>query len=184
MTYILKSYAQSEGLPEDIAEDATRALLDILHRQGGSRSTSTIEAAAKKALMLTARQKGIPIRNYKACFRLLKSIGASVPYSPDPYIEWICDKLALSKETKDKAKEIAQKYKEKTFRRGAPRVLAAASIYLASLVTGENLNQETIVQQAQCTTVSIRNLFHQMSEILGLGPYKKGIPTPTEPASS
>jgi len=177
LTYLLRYFAQSEGLPENIAEDATSTLLDILRRQGNSRSDRAIEAAAKKALMLTARQKGIPIRDHKACFRLLKAVGANVPYSPDPYIEWICSKLGLSQNTMNKAKEIAQKYKTKTLKRGAPRVLAAASIYLASLVSGDCLNQEPIAEQAQCTAVSLRNLFHRMSEILGLGPYKKDATT-------
>lgn len=175
VTYILRHLAHSEGLPESIADDATTLFMEFMRKQQVGHSDTAISASAKKALILAARQKGIPIRDYHACFRLLKYTQVNVPYSPDPYILWIGEQLKISEVTKQKAKDIANEYRSKTFRRGAPRVLAAASIYLASLTTGEQFAQEPIAQLAQCTTVSIRNVYHEMRKVLRMGNFKYGI---------
>jgi transcription initiation factor TFIIIB Brf1 subunit/transcription initiation factor TFIIB len=174
ITYILKYYAEQEGLPSDVAdkvaEEATNLFLKYYRqkRRKGKPIGRSLESLAKSAVLLAIRRIGIPIRNNKATFRLLKSVGGEVPYSPVPYIEWLSHKLGLSKETMEKACEIAKTYRAKTFKRGAPRVVASAVIYIASLMTGERKTQGEIAKIAQCTEVSIRNNYKDIMKKLGL----------------
>jgi transcription initiation factor TFIIB len=174
MTYILKYYAEQEGLSSDVAdkvaEEATSLFLKYYRqrKRKGKPIGRSLESLAKSAVLLATRRMSIPIRNNKATFRLLKSVGGEVPYSPIPYIEWISYKLGLSKETRKKACEIVKTYRAKTFKRGAPRVIASAAIYIASLMTGERKTQGEIAKIAQCTEVSIRNNYKKIMNKLGL----------------
>jgi len=174
IVYILKYYAEQEGMPSNVADevayDATRSFLNFFRRKRkeGKPAGRSFEAIAKDAVLLAARRKGIPIRNHKAVFRLLKVVGEEVPYSPLPYIDWLSYKLGISDKTKEKAKEIAETYKVKTLRRPAPRVIAASAIYVACLLTGERKTQGEIAHIAQCTEVSIRNNYQEMAKKLGI----------------
>jgi transcription initiation factor TFIIIB Brf1 subunit/transcription initiation factor TFIIB len=141
--YIMKYYAEQEGLSfeiaEKVAEEAASLFLEYYRqrKKKGKPFGHSLESLAKSAVLLAARKRGIPIRDNKATFRLLKSVGGEIPYSPIPYIEWLSHKLELSREAKKKACEIAQTYRTKTFERGAPRVVASAAVYIACLMTGE-----------------------------------------------
>lgn len=174
ITYILKYYAEQEGLSSDVAnkvgEEATSLFLQYYRqrRREGKPIGRSLESLAKSAVLLATRRMSIPIRNNKATFQLLKSVGGAVPYSPIPYIEWLSHKLGLSKETRERACETAKKYRAKTFKRGAPRVVASAAIYVAGLMTGERITQEEIAHIAQCTEVSIRNNYKKIMKKLGL----------------
>lgn len=170
VTYILRHYAQSYGLPTDIADEATKLLLrcyNNLRKQGKSTGYS-LENLAKGAVLLAARRRGIPIPNYRKSYRFLKLVGGNVPSSPDAYIDWISSELGLSEDAKQRAKEIARKYRKKTRQRGAPRVTASAAIYVGCLSTEERKTQDEIATVAQCTAVSIRNRYQKMSKILGI----------------
>lgn len=136
-------------------------------RKEGKPIGRSLNSVARDAVLLATRRRGIPIQNTKATFRLLKSVGGGVPYSPIPYIEWLSYKLDLTDETKEKAKEIAQSYRAKTLRRSAPRVVAASAIYIAGLITGQTKTQGEIAQVAQCTEVAIRNNYKNMAKTLG-----------------
>jgi len=172
--YILKYYAEQEGLPsnvaDEVAQEATSLFLKFYRqkRKEGKPTGRSLEAVAKDAVLLATRRRGIPIRNNKATFRLLKFVGGGVPYSPIPYIEWISYKLGLTNETKEKAKEIAQSYRAKTLRRSAPRVVAASAIYIAGLITGQTKTQGEIAEVAQCTEVAIRNNYKAIAETLDI----------------
>jgi ribulose-5-phosphate 4-epimerase/fuculose-1-phosphate aldolase len=174
LTYILKYYAEQEGIPpqlvEEVASEATQLFLDFYRekKKEGTPIGCSLDSLAKNAVLLATRKRGIPIRNYKATFRLLKSVGCEVPYSPNPYIEWLSHKLGLTTETKEKAKEIVQRYRTKTFKRGAPRVVASAAIYIAGLITGERKAQWEIATIAQCSEVSVRNNYQDMFKVLQL----------------
>ena len=170
VTHILRHYARSEGLPTDIADEATKLFLrcyDNIRKQGNARGHS-LEDLARGAVLLAARKRGIPISNYRKSYRFLKLLGGNVNSSPNSYINWIGGKLGLSEEAKKRAKEIARKYKEKTMKRGAPRVFAAAAIYIACLLSNEWRSQEEIAKIAQCTGVSIRNVYLKISKALQL----------------
>ena len=172
ITYILKYYAEQEGLPsnvaDEVAQEATNLFLKFLRqkRKEGKSIGRSLESVAKDAVLLATRRRGIPIQNNKATFRLLKSIGGEVPYSPIPYIEWISHKLGLPNEARQKAKEIAQRYKAKTFRRPAPRVVASSAVYIAASITGQRKTQGEIAEIAQCTEVSIRNNYQDILKTL------------------
>ena len=174
IVYILKYYAEQEGLPsnvaDEVAQEATNLFLKFYRqkRKEGKPIGRSLESVAKDAVLLATRRRSIPIQNTKATFRLLKSVGGEVPYSPIPYIEWISYKLRLPNETREKAKEIAQSYRAKTLRRPAPRILASSAIYIAGLMTGQRITQGEIAQIAQCTEVSIRKNYLDIAEALGL----------------
>ena len=174
ITYLLKHYAEQEGLSTDIAKEVSQEATTLFlkyceqKREEGKPIGYSYDSLAKSAVLLAMRKKGIPIRNPKAAFHLLKSVGGEVPYSPIPYIEWICCKLELTKETREKAREIALQYKAKTHRRPAPRVIAASSTYIACLMTRQGKTQEEIAQIAQCSGMTIRNNYKDIADLLNI----------------
>lgn len=168
MASILKFYAEKEGFPSTIADELAQDAINIFlefYRQKKHIGRS-FESVAQTSILLAARKKGFPIKNYKAVFNMLKSFNQNISYSPTPYIEWLSSKLKLSSQTEEKAKEIANTFRTRTYKRPAPRVLAASSIYIACLLTGERKTQKEIAKIAQCTDVSIRNLYREVAKTL------------------
>lgn len=168
MASILKFYAEKEGFPSTIADELAQDAMDIFlefYRQKKHIGRS-FESIAQTSILLAARKRGFPIKNYKAVFNMLKSFNQNISYSPAPYIEWLSRRLKLSSQTEEKAKEIANTFRNKTYKRPAPRVLAASSIYIACLLTGERKTQKEIAKIAQCTDVSIRNLYQEVAKTL------------------
>jgi len=51
---------------------------------------------------------------------------------------------------------------------GAPRITAAAAIYIACLLTGEYKTQKEIAEIAECTDVSIRNRYLKIAKCLNI----------------
>jgi len=94
-----------------------------------------------------------------------------VPSTPVDYIPKFANKLSFSAETQTKAQEILKiaEKSELTSGRG-PTGLAAASLYVASLMTGEKRTQREIADVVGVTEVTIRNRYKEMIERLDLEP--------------
>ena len=94
-----------------------------------------------------------------------------VPSTPVDYIPKFANKLGFSAETQTKAQEILQiaEKSELTSGRG-PTGLAAAALYVASLMTGEKRTQREIADVVGVTEVTIRNRYKEMIERLDLDP--------------
>jgi len=104
-------------------------------------------------------------RNYRFLFRKLKP---SVPQvNPGSYISKIVNNLALSGETERLAMAILNQASEMKLTSGrGPAGMAAACIYISSLLTGERRTQGEIAREAQVTEVTIRNRYMELAQHL------------------
>lgn len=92
-----------------------------------------------------------------------------LPSGPIDYIPKFANKLGFSAETQTKAIELLKtaQNSELTSGRG-PTGLAAAALYVASLLTGEKRTQREIADVVGVTEVTIRNRYKEMIERLNL----------------
>jgi len=92
-----------------------------------------------------------------------------LPSGPADYIPKFANKLNFSAETQTKAIEILKtaQTSELTSGRG-PTGLAAAALYVASLILGEKRTQREIADVVGVTEVTIRNRYKEMIEKLNL----------------
>ncbi len=92
-----------------------------------------------------------------------------LPSGPIDYIPKFANKLGFSAETQTQAVEILKIAQESELTSGrGPTGLAAAALYVASLVTGEKRTQREIADVVGVTEVTIRNRYKEMIERLDL----------------
>jgi transcription initiation factor TFIIB len=170
------------GLPRTVRETAAmiyrKAALNNLIR---GRSMDGVSAAA---LYAACRQCHVPRtldeissiarisrkdigRNYRYVAR---ELGLKLmPTSPKDYIPRFCSELKLSSDVQSKTLEILKEAanKELTSGRG-PTGIAAASLYIATVLCGERRTQREIGETAGVTEVTIRNRYKELSEKLDI----------------
>jgi len=170
------------GLPRTVRETAAmiyrKAALNNLIR---GRSMEGVSAAA---LYAACRQCHVPRtldevghmanmsrkdigRNYRY---IVRELGLRLmPTSPQDYIPRFCSELKLSSDVQAKTLEILKEAanKELTSGRG-PTGIAAASLYMASVLCGERRTQREIAETAGVTEVTIRNRYKELSEKLDI----------------
>lgn len=106
-------------------------------------------------------------RNYRFINRELKL--KIKPTTPPDYLKRFGNMLELSAEAKQKALEILKRAKEKEIISGkGPISLAAAAIYISTVLTGEKKTQKEIAQTARVTEVTIRNRYRELTDKLGI----------------
>ena len=89
------------------------------------------------------------------------------PTSPADYVPRFATKIGLSKEAESKAIEIIRKAKDKGLTSGkGPTGVAAAALYIASVLLGERKTQREVADASGVTEVTIRNRYKQLSEQL------------------
>lgn len=93
-----------------------------------------------------------------------------LPVSPEDYISRFCSRLKLSGDVQAKTLEILQEaaHRELTSGRG-PTGIAAASLYIASVLCGERRTQREVADIAGVTEVTIRNRYKEIAEKLDIG---------------
>jgi transcription initiation factor TFIIB len=93
-----------------------------------------------------------------------------LPTSPEDYVPRFCSELKLGSDTQAKTFEILQKaaHQELTSGRG-PTGIAAASLYIASVLCGERRTQREIAEVAGVTEVTIRNRYKEIAKKLEIG---------------
>jgi Transcription initiation factor TFIIIB, Brf1 subunit/Transcription initiation factor TFIIB len=92
-----------------------------------------------------------------------------MPTSPTAYVSRFCSALNLSEAVETKALEIIQHAKEKELTSGMhPSGVAAAVIYIASIIGGESRTQHEIGEIAGVTEVTIRNRYKKIAKEIGL----------------
>ena len=144
----------------------------------------SIEGVTAAAIYAACRQCGVPrtldeIANSSRVDR--KEIGRTyrfiareltlklMPTSPQDYTARFCSKLQLSEDIKTKALEILQQAEEKELTSGrGPTGVAAAAIYIASILCGERKTQREVADVAGVTEVTIRNRYKELAEKLDL----------------
>ncbi|MFG1519529.1 MAG: transcription initiation factor IIB [Thermoplasmata archaeon] len=106
-------------------------------------------------------------RTYRIMSRYLKL--NILPSKPEDYVNRFCSKLKLSPDTRKKANEILKMAKDNELTSGkGPTGVAAAAIYIASLMNNERRTQRSVSEVAGVTEVTIRNRYKELAEKLSL----------------
>lgn len=176
----LNRIASTMSLPRDVREQAAIVYRKVLN-ENLTRGRS-IEAVAAATIYATCRQYGIPRsldeiadasmvsrkeigRTYRFISRELK-LKLQLP-TPQDYISRFSSALHLSAETQRKAIELIKKAEEKQILSGrGPLGIAAAVLYIASVLCSDHRTQKQIANVANVTEVTIRNRYKELTEKL------------------
>jgi len=170
------------GLPRNVREAAAviyRRAVEARLIRGRS-----IEGVAAAALYAACRECKLPrtldeIANISRVGK--KEIGRSYrfiarellihlrPTSPIDYVPRFGSELGLSGEVQSKAIELLKEAGKKGLTSGrGPTGVAAAAIYIASVLQGERRTQRNVADVARVTEVTVRNRYKELCEKLGL----------------
>ena len=165
------------NLPRNIRETAA-----MIYRKAAKQKLTrgrTIEGITAAVLYAACRQCNVPRtleeisrisqikkkevgRNYRNLSRKLKL--KLLPTTPQDYVPRFCSQLNLSNDVQIKATDILKKAlnEELTSGRG-PTGMAAAAIYIASVICGERRTQREVADVAGVTEVTIRNRYKELA---------------------
>jgi transcription initiation factor TFIIB len=178
----LDRLASNMSLPRTVRETAA-----MIYRKAALKKLvrgRSIEGVTAASLYAACRQCNVPrtldeISNTARISR--KEIGRTyryisrelelklMPTSPQDYISRFCSVLKLSADVKAKTLEILHEAtnRELTSGRG-PTGIAAASLYIASVLCGERRTQREVAEVAGVTEVTIRNRYKELAEKLDI----------------
>jgi transcription initiation factor TFIIB len=106
-------------------------------------------------------------RNYRYVSRKLGL--KLMPTSPKDYIPRFCSELKLSNDVQLKTLEIIRRASSQELTSGrGPTGLAAASLYIASVLCNEHITQREIAEIAGVTEVTIRNRYKEIARKLNI----------------
>ena len=170
------------GLPRAVRETAA-----MIYRKAALKNLvrgRSIEGVAAASLYAACRQCHVPRtldeigrvahmprkeigRNYRYVARELEL--KLMPTTPRDYISRFCSELKLSADVQAKTLDILREAanKELTSGRG-PTGIAAASLYVASILCGERRTQREVADVAGVTEVTIRNRYKELAEKLDI----------------
>jgi transcription initiation factor TFIIB len=176
----MERMASALELPRSVRENAAVIYRDAVERnliRGRS-----IEGVAAAALYTSCRQCGVPRtlteigevsrvsrkeigRTYRFISRKLKL--NLMPTSPIHYVPRFCSELDLDGRIQAKAIEVLREASERELIGGrCPTGIAAAAIYIASVIYGEHKTQRDVADVAGITEVTIRNRYKELVEEL------------------
>jgi len=178
----LDRMASGMSLPRTVRETAAmiyrKAVLKNLIRG------RSIEGVSAAALYAACRQCNVPrtldeISNASSMSR--KDIGRTyryitrelglklMPTSPQDYIPRFCSALKLSADVQAKTLEIVKGAADRELTSGrGPIGIAAASLYIATILCGERRTQREVAETACVTEVTIRNRYKELAEKLDI----------------
>ncbi len=178
----LNRLASQLGIPKTVVDEALSIYMKVLEQ--GLVKGRSIEAIVAACLHMACRKHGIPrsldeIAQYtKAsrkeiarCFRLIaRELGIKLPLAdPKMYVPRICEQLKLSGEIIREAMRILDEAKKRGLTAGKdPAGLAAAAVYIASLLKGEIRTQKEVAMAAQVTEVTVRNRYKELARELNI----------------
>jgi len=170
------------NLPRNIRETAA-----MIYRKAARQKLTrgrTIEGITAAVLYAACRQCNVPRtleeiskisqtkkkdvgRNYRNLSRKLNL--KLLPTVPQDYVSRFCGKLSLSSDVQIKATEILKKAstEELTSGRG-PTGMAAAAIYIASVICAERRTQREVAEVSGVTEVTIRNRYKELAHKLDI----------------
>lgn len=178
----LNRVASHLGLQEVIRESA--ALLYRKCVEKGLIRGRQIESVVSAVIYAVCRQYGvprtldeisaiaeIPKKEIGRTFRLIsQELNLKIPLTnPQFYITRFVTALKLSGETQKKAQEILEQAIAKGLVSGrGPMGVAAAAVYIASVLVGERRTQKEVADVAGVTEVTIRNRYRELKKALAL----------------
>ena len=179
----LDRMASGMGLPRTVRETAA-----MIYRKAALKKLvrgRSIESVTTAVLYAACRQCHVP-RTLDEISKIAhisrKEIGRTyryvsrelglklLPTSPEDYISRFCSELKCSSDVRAKTLEILQEAanRELTSGRG-PTGMAAASLYIASVLCGERRTQHEVADVAGVTEVTIRNRYKELTKKLDIG---------------
>lgn len=179
----LDRQSSNMGLPRTVREDAA-----FIYRSAAKKSLirgRSIECVVAASIYTACRRGNIPRtldeisevskvskkqlgKTYRFLSRELNIKLA--PTSPSDYIPRFSSKLGLSGQVQSKAIEIVRNAKSYGLSCGkGPTGLAAAAIYIASVLLSERKTQKDVADVAGVTEVTIRNRYKELTESLDMG---------------
>ncbi|MDG6224217.1 MAG: transcription initiation factor IIB [Candidatus Thermoplasmatota archaeon] len=178
----LDRVASGLGLPRNIRETAA-----MIYRNAVNKNLirgRSIEGVVASSLYAACRQCNVPrtLDEISAASRVSrKEIGRTyrfmtrelnlklMPTSPQDYVSRFASELKLSGETITKGYEILKQADQLEITSGrGPTGMAAAAIYIASIMTSERRTQREVADVAGVTEVTIRNRYKELAEQLGI----------------
>jgi transcription initiation factor TFIIB len=178
----LDRMASALGLPRTVRETAA-----VVYRKAVDKNLirgRSIEGVAAAALYAACRQCSVPRtldeigevsrvsrkeigRTYRFISRELSL--KLMPTSPIDYVPRFCSGLNLKGEVQARGVEILRQASEKELTSGrGPTGVAAAAIYIASILCGERRTQREVADVAGVTEVTIRNRYKELAEELDI----------------
>ena len=170
------------GLPRSVGESAA-----MVYRKAVSKNLirgRSIEGVVAAALYAACKQFGIPRsldeisvhsklnrkqigRTYKF---IVRELGLKLmPTNPTDFVPRFCAALGLGSEVQEKAIEIISKAEGRNLASGrSPKAIAAAAIYIASILEGQNRSQSEVSAVSGITEVTIRNRYKELCKELGI----------------
>lgn len=178
----LDRIASQLNLPRSVREEAA-----VIYRKAVEKGLvrgRSIESVMAAAIYAACRRLKIPRtldeiatftksgrKDVARCYRLLlRELTVQVPIAdPIDYVPRIGALLGLSGNVLKRAAEILRRAKEKGITAGKdPAGLAAAAIYIASLLEDERRTQKEIAQVSGVTEVTVRNRYKELVRELGI----------------
>lgn len=178
----LDRMASGMGLPRNVRETAA-----MIYRKAVNKNLirgRSIEGVVAASLYASCRQCNVPrtLDEIAAASRVgRKEIGRTyrfmtrelqlklMPTSPQDYISRFCSELKLSGEVQSKSIEIIKSANDKELTSGrGPTGVAAAAIYIASILCNERRTQREVADIAGVTEVTIRNRYKELTERLNI----------------
>ncbi len=170
------------GLPRDVRENAS-----LIYRKALENRLimgRTVEGVVSASIYIACRQCNIPrtldeitevsSASKKQIARIQRTLVRELkikltPPSPSDYIPRFATELELSDKSQAKAIRIAEQSKSEGLANGkGPNGIAAAALYIASLMGNERISQRNIAEVAGVTEVTLRNRYKELSENLNL----------------
>ena len=106
-------------------------------------------------------------RNYRNISRKLEL--KLLPTAPQDYISRFCSQLKLSNDVQAKTIEILKKASSEELTSGrGPTGLAAAALYISTILCGERRTQREVAEVAGVTEVTIRNRYKELARELDI----------------
>ena len=174
--------ASKLSLPKSIREDASKVYRDAVdHKLIRGRS---IEGVVAASLYIACRRCHVPRtldevaevsrvtkkevgRTYRFMTRKMKI--KLLPTSPVDYVPRFASELGLSGETQARAIEVINQAKASGLNSGrGPSGMAAAALYIASILLHEKKTQKEIADVTGVTEVTIRNRYSEITKLLDI----------------
>lgn len=178
----LDRLASSLGLPRVVRETAAMiyrkaALKKLVRGRSIDGVTAAVLYAACRQCLVPRTLSEIAISSRisrKELGRTYREISRELalkllPTSPEDYISRFCGRLKLSDDTRVKTLEILQQASRRELTSGrGPTGMAAASLYIATVLCNEHRTQQEIAEVAGVTEVTIRNRYKEIAKNLDI----------------
>jgi len=184
----LNAFAKGLALPDYVKETAARLLRKTVAGHNYKDKTLKVLALASiylalkihglaKPAKLFCREVGITSDKLWHAEKKIREANPdlstlSKPPSPENYIIELASKLKLSHSAEKLAMEIVREYRDLGLDVGKPATgIAAASVYLASIIMNEKRTQQQVAEALGISDVSIRSRYGEMVEYLDITVY-------------